>query len=175
MQKSGDNVPCPHKNRIRISDLLFVSTLLLVTETTRSALSLRITVLVELRLCLLICSTERKTGLQQHHVKMCKYGICMEYGRFGSIPYIKSFIPYHSMPWSRSPTPASLLCCTTTTHRSGVFNHVSGFRKQTSLNFSTAPDLSRKNILFHRSSALRSPHWGHQGDVRQLDSNESDD
>jgi len=65
-----------------------------VTEITKRALSLRITDLVELRLCLLICSTERKTGLQQHHVEMYKYGICMKYGRFGSIPYIKSSIPY---------------------------------------------------------------------------------
>jgi len=46
MQKSGDNVPCPHENRIRISDLLFVSTLLFVTEVTKNALSLRITVIV---------------------------------------------------------------------------------------------------------------------------------
>jgi len=69
MQKSGDNVPFPHENRIRISDLLFASTLLFVTEITKNALSLRIAVLFELRLCLLICSTERKTGLQQHHVK----------------------------------------------------------------------------------------------------------
>jgi len=77
--------PVPNENRIRISDLLFALALQFVTETT---------VLVELRLCLLICSTERKTGLQQHHVKMCKYGICMEYGIFGFIPYIKSSIPY---------------------------------------------------------------------------------
>ena len=39
---------------------------------------------------------ERKTGLHQHHVKMCKYGICIEYGRFRSIPHIKSSIPYLS-------------------------------------------------------------------------------
>jgi len=82
MQKSGDSVPCPHENRIKISDLLFALTLLFATKITKNALSLRITVLVEPRLCLLICLTERKTGLQQHHVKMCKYGICMEYGRF---------------------------------------------------------------------------------------------
>ena len=50
MQKSGDNVPCSHENRIRISDLLFASRLLCVTEITKSALSLRITVLVELRI-----------------------------------------------------------------------------------------------------------------------------
>jgi len=87
MQKSGDNVPCPHENRIRISDL-FASTLLFVTEMTKNALSLRTTVLVELRLCLLICSAERKTGVQQHKVKMCKYGIW----KICSIPYIKSFI-----------------------------------------------------------------------------------
>ena len=122
MQKSGDNVPSPHENRIRISDLLVASTLLFVTEITKNALSSRITVLVELRLCLQLCLTERKTGLQQHHVKMCKYGICMEYGRFlpfhtsnlpfhtWAIPYsVPIFflpfhipfhtIPYHSMPW----------------------------------------------------------------------------
>ena len=73
---------------------LFALTLLFVTEIARSALSLRIGVPVELRLCPIICSTERKNGLQQHHVKMCKYVICMEYGRIGSIPYIKSSIPY---------------------------------------------------------------------------------
>jgi len=50
MQKSGDNVPCSHENRIRISDLLFASRLPCVTEITKSALSLRITVLVELRI-----------------------------------------------------------------------------------------------------------------------------
>ena len=50
MQKSGDNVPCSHENRIRISDLLFASRLLCVTEITKSALSLRITVRVELRI-----------------------------------------------------------------------------------------------------------------------------
>ena len=61
---------------------------------------LRITVLVELRLCLLICSTERKTGLQQHHVKMCKYGICMEYGKF--VPFHRSNLPFHTsaIPYS---------------------------------------------------------------------------
>jgi len=80
MQKSGDNIPCPQENRIRISDLLFASTLLFVTEIMKNALSLRITVLVELRLCLLIRSTEGKNELQQHHVKMCKYETCMEYG-----------------------------------------------------------------------------------------------
>jgi len=84
--------PCPHENRIRINDLLSASALLFVSEITKNALSLRITVLVELRLCLLICSTERKTGLQQHHVKMCKYGIWM----ICSIPYIKSSIPFHT-------------------------------------------------------------------------------
>jgi len=70
-----------HENRVRIrtSDLLFASTELFVTEITKNALSSRITVQVELRLCLLICSTVRKTGLQQHHVKICKYGICMEH------------------------------------------------------------------------------------------------
>jgi len=94
MQKSGGNVPCPHENRIRISDLLFASTLLFVTEITKNALSLRITVLVELRLCLLICSIERKNGLQQHHVKMCEYGICMEYGRF--VPFHTSNLPFHT-------------------------------------------------------------------------------
>ena len=116
MQKSGDNFPCPHENRIRISNLLYASTLLFVTEITKNALSLRITVLVEL--CLLICSTKRKTGLQLHHVKMCKCGICMECGRFfhsihqifhsilepHSIFHTDFFlpfhtIPYHSMPW----------------------------------------------------------------------------
>jgi len=52
MQKSGDNVPCPHENIIRTSNLLnFASTLLFVTEITKNALSLRIIVLVELRLC----------------------------------------------------------------------------------------------------------------------------
>ena len=94
MQKSGDNVHYHHENRIRISDLLFAPTLLFVTEITKNALGLRITVLVELGLCLLICSTERKTGLQQHHVKMCKYGICMEYGRF--IPFHTSNLPFHT-------------------------------------------------------------------------------
>jgi len=54
---------------------LFASSLLFETEITKNALILGITVLVELRLCLLICLTERKTRLQQHHVKMCKYGI----------------------------------------------------------------------------------------------------
>ena len=87
------SVSCPHENINRRSDLLFTSALLFVTEITKNAFSLQITVLVKLRLCLLICSTERKTGLQQHHVKMCKCGICVEYGRFGSIPYIKSSIP----------------------------------------------------------------------------------
>ena len=94
MQKSGDNVHYHHENRIRISDLLFAPTLLFVTEITKNALGLRITVLVELGLCLLICSTERKTGLQQHHVKMCKYGVCMEYGRF--IPFHTSNLPFHT-------------------------------------------------------------------------------
>jgi len=94
MQKSGDNVPSPHENRIRISDLLVASTLLFVTEITKNALSSRITVLVELRLCLQLCLTERKTGLQQHHVKMCKYGICMEYGRF--LPFHTSNLPFHT-------------------------------------------------------------------------------
>jgi len=76
------------------SDFLFASTLLFVTEITKTTLRLRITVLVELRLCLLISSTERKTGLQQHHVKMCKYGICMEYGRF--VPFHTSNLPLHT-------------------------------------------------------------------------------
>jgi len=91
MQKSDDNVSCPHENRIRISDLLFVSTLLLVTEITRSALSLRITVLVELRLCLLICSTERKTPCQNVQVRNL-YGIWKIW--FHSIHQILHSIPY---------------------------------------------------------------------------------
>jgi len=62
-------------------------------------LSLRIAVLVELRRCLLICSTE-KNGLQQHNVKICKYSICMEYGRF--VPFHTSNLPSHpyAIPYS---------------------------------------------------------------------------
>jgi len=118
MQTSGDNVPCPHENRIRTSDLPVASTLLFVTETTKNALSLRITVLDELRLCLLICSTKIKIGLQQHHVKTCKYGICMEYGRFvpfhtSNLPFhipCRFFpsIPYHSMPWCQELSVVSV-------------------------------------------------------------------
>ena len=134
MQKSGDNVPCPHENRIRISDLLFASTLMFLTDIAKIVLSLRITVLDELRLCLLICSTEGKTGLQQHHVKICKYGIFMEYGRFVPfhtsnlsfhstlkpfhIPYrffpsIPYSIPYHSMPCPISVCLRRYLCVKT--------------------------------------------------------------
>jgi len=117
MQKSGFNVPYRHENRIRISDLLFASTLLFVTEITKNALSLRITVLVELRLCLLICSTERKTGLQQHHVKIRKYGICMEYRRFvpfhkylsHSIFHTDFFLPFH-IPFHTIVCPGVVYC-----------------------------------------------------------------
>jgi len=42
-----------------------------------------------------VCLTERKTGLQQHDVKICKYGICMEYGRF--FPFHTSNFPFHSI------------------------------------------------------------------------------
>jgi len=113
MQKSGDNTPCPHDNRIRISDLRFTSTSLFVTEITKNALSLRITVLVELRLCLLICSTERKTGLSNTTSKCASMEFVwnMEdlfqsiHQIFHSIlepfhiPYrFFPSIPYHSMP-----------------------------------------------------------------------------
>jgi len=66
-----------------------------------------------------ICNCVRKNGLQQHHVKICKYGICMEYGKFFPFhtsnfpfrsilesfhipyrffPFIPYSIPYHSLP-----------------------------------------------------------------------------
>ena len=41
---------------------------------------------------------------QQHHVKMCKFGICMEYGRF--VPFHTSNLPFHT--WAvRYPIPIS--------------------------------------------------------------------
>jgi len=63
-------------------------------EITKNALSPRISVLVKLGLYLQRCLTERKTGLQQRHVKICKYGICMEYGRF--FPFHTSNLPFHT-------------------------------------------------------------------------------
>jgi len=70
---------------------------------------------------------ERKTGLQQHHVKIRKYGICMVYVRFfpfntsdfpfhtwviPCIPYrFFPSIPYHSMPclgYACKPVTSSL-------------------------------------------------------------------
>ena len=49
-----------------------------------------------------ICNCVRKNGLQQHHVKICKYGICMEMWKIFSIPYIKFSIPFHTwvIPYS---------------------------------------------------------------------------
>jgi len=64
MLMSGDNVPMRAESESEQ-----------VTSFSRHALSSRNTVLVELRLSLQLCLTERKTGLQQHHDKMCKYGI----------------------------------------------------------------------------------------------------
>jgi len=71
-----------------------VDVILFVMEITKNALSPRITVLVKLGLYLQRCLTERKTGLQQRHVKICKYGICMEYGRF--FPFHTSNLPFHT-------------------------------------------------------------------------------
>jgi len=97
MQKTGDNVPCLHENSIRISDLLFASTLLFVTEITKNVLSLRTTVLVELRLCLLICSTESKTDFSNTMSKC----VSMEFvsnmeDLFNSIHQFFYSIPYLS-------------------------------------------------------------------------------
>jgi len=94
MQNSGDNVPCPLENRPRISDL-FASTLLFVTEITKNALSLRITVLVELRLFANTFNRRknRSSATPCQNVQVWNlYGIW----KICSIPYIKSSIPYSS-------------------------------------------------------------------------------
>jgi len=102
MLTSGHDVH-DSRARFRTSDLFFASTLLFVTEITKNAIRSQITVLVKLRLCLQPCLTERKTGLQQHHVKICKYGIGMEHGRFfpfhtcHSMFHTNFYLPFHAI------------------------------------------------------------------------------